>query len=55
VGAALLLLLAAIEEAGDQEQHGKHEGELGMRKGVEVELNHPIDRPYGTSDEPDPG
>jgi len=46
--------LATVEEAGDEEEHGQHEGQLGMRTGAEVELDDSICGPDDTSDEPDP-
>ena len=49
------MALLAVEEAGDEEEHGEHEGELSMRAGVEVELDDSIPEPYGTSEKPDPG
>jgi hypothetical protein len=48
-------LLAAVEEAGGEEEDGQHERELGVRVGTCVELHNSIDDPGGTSYEPDPG
>ena len=48
-------LLVAVEEAGGEEEHGEHEGELGVRERVDVELHHAVHDPDRTSDKPDPG
>jgi len=48
-------LLTTVEETGDEEEHGEHEGELGVGARPVVELDGSIDEPHGTSDEPDPG
>jgi hypothetical protein len=50
-----LSLLAAIEEAGEEEEHGEHQGELGVSAGVQMKLYDSIDCPGGASYEPDPG
>jgi len=47
-------LLVAIEEARGEEYQRNHEGELGTRPRMEVELNSPIHSPHDTSDEPYP-
>ena len=48
------LLLAAVEEAGDEEEQREHETQLGVRTGVQVKPEDSIDEPRGTSDKPDP-
>jgi hypothetical protein len=50
-----LLLLPAIEEAGDEEEHGEHEGQFGMCLGMDVKLLHSVQEPDRASDKPDPG
>ena len=52
---ALSLLLVAVEEAGDEEEHGEHEGEFGVGLGMDVKLLHAVQEPDGASDKPDPG
>ena len=52
---AFLLLLLAVEETGGEEEQGDHEGELGVRARVDVDLHDPVHGPGGTSDKPDPG
>jgi hypothetical protein len=49
------LFLVAIEEARGEEHDRHHEGELGVRPRMEMDLEDPIHNPHGTSDEPDPG
>jgi hypothetical protein len=48
-------LLAAVEEAGCEEEQGEHERELGVGLRVEVQLDESVTEPYDTSYEPDPG
>jgi len=52
--ATLLLLLAAVEEAGDEKEQGEHEVQFRVGAGVEVELDDSVSEPYGKSDEPNP-
>ena len=51
---AFLPLLAAIEEAGDEEQQREHEGEFGVRRACRRSRKTPS-RTMRPSDEPYPG
>ncbi len=55
LGATLLLWLVAIEQAGKEEEHRQHDGDLGVRALAEVELDHSVRGPNRTSDKPYPG
>jgi len=50
----LLLLLVAVEEAGDEEEHGEHKGEFGVRLGMDMHLFHAVQEPDRASDKPYP-
>ena len=50
-----LFFLVAVEKTGGEEEHGEHEGQLGVRLGMDVKLHHAVSTPYDTSDKPDPG
>lgn len=48
-------MLAAVEEACGEEDHGNQNGQLGMLEGVLAQCDEATGEPGGASDEPYPG
>jgi hypothetical protein len=46
--------LAAVEEAGGEEDDGYHEGEAGVKPVVEADADEGVYQPGGEAQEPDP-
>jgi hypothetical protein len=46
--------LAAVEEAGGEEDDGDHEGEAGVKDVVEAEAEEAVGQPGGEAQKPDP-
>ena len=51
----VFIVLVAVEEAGDEEEHGDGEGKTRMQDCVYMELLLAVQKPYHASDKPYPG